>query len=66
MAFFDARTVKTGRRKGTLTRASQEYLAPWLAGLAGRTFKGHRLQTDRFGRYRFVADTRPPRFVNGV
>ena len=49
MAFFDARTVKTGRRKGTLTMASQEYLARWLAGLAGRTFKGHRLQTDRFG-----------------
>jgi hypothetical protein len=66
MAFFGARTVKTGRRKGTLTKGSQAYLARWLAGLAGRTFNGHRLQINRFGRYRFIADTRPPRFVDSV
>ncbi len=66
MAFVGARTVKTGRRKGTLTMGSQGYLARWLADFAGRTFNGRCLQTDRFGWYRFVADTRPPRFVDSV
>ena len=55
MAFFGGRTIKTGFRKGRLTAASRKYLTRWLAGVDGRTLKGHRLLTDRFGWYWFIA-----------
>ena len=55
MAFFAGRTIKTGFRKGRLTVASRKYLTRWLAGVDGSTFNGHRLLTDRFGWYWFIA-----------